>query len=181
MRTRGIMIIGIFLIVMGLIALISNLTNVDFSGAFCPTVLILLGLLVLLRPRMVKEGVVVDFILFGEYKRSGGWKTVPVEIWAGLGEVKLDFTQAEVPVGETPIHIYHLIGDVVLNLGTTVGLSLTANGLLNTVKWMGAKQDNFLNSTQLSTANYAQADRKLAVEVTNLVGDVKVQAAPATE
>lgn len=181
MRTRGIMIIGILLIVLGLIALISNLTDVDFSGVWCPTILILMGLLVLLRPKMVKEGVAVDFTLLGEYKRSGIWKTAPVEIWAGVGEVKLDFTQAEVPVGETPIHIYHLIGDVVLNPGNTVGLSLTANGLLNTVKWMGAKQDNFLNSVQLSTANYAQAERKVAVEVTNLVGDVKVQAVAPTE
>lgn len=175
MRTRGVMIIGIFLIVMGIIALVSNLTGFNFSNVCLPTILILMGLLVLLRPKMVKAGVDVDFILLGEYKRNGVWKVAPVEIWSGLGEVKLDFSQADVPIGETPIHIYHLIGDVVLRPGDTVGLSLTANGLLNTVKWMGAKQDNFLNSIQLSTANYSQAERKVLVEVTNLVGDVKVQ------
>lgn len=175
MRTRGIMIIGILLILMGVIALISNLTGINFSSACLPTVLILMGLLVLFRPKMVKEGVGVDFVLLGEYKRSGVWQVAPVEIWSGLGEVKLDFSQAEVPVGETPIHIYHLIGDVVLIPGDAVGLSLTANGLINTVKWMGAKQDNFLNSVQLSTANYSQAERRVAVEVTNLIGDVKVK------
>lgn len=176
MRTRGVMILGIFLIVMGLIALVSNLTGINFSNACLPVLLIFMGLLVLLRPRMVKEGVDVDFILLGEFKRSGAWKVAPQEIWSGLGEVKLDFTQADVPTGETPIHIYHLIGDVVLNPGNSVGLSLTANGLLNTVKWMGAKQDNFLNSLQLTTANYEQAERKVAVEVTNVIGDIKVQA-----
>jgi len=175
MRTRGVMIIGIFLIVMGVIALVSNLTDINFSNFCFPTILILMGLLVLFRPRMVKEGVDVDFILLGEYKRSGVWPVAPVEIWAGLGDVKLDFSQAEIPVGETPVHIYHLIGDVVLVPDDKAGLSLTASGLLNTVKWMGAKQDNFLNSVQLATPNFTQAERRVAVEVTNLIGDVKVK------
>lgn len=181
MRTRGVMIIGIFLIVMGVIALASNLTGINFSNACLPTVLILMGLLVLLRPRTVKEGVDVDFILLGDYKRSGVWKAAPLELWSGLGDVKLDFSQADVPEGETPIHIYHLIGDVVLRPGDVAGLSLTANNLLGTVKWMGAKQDNFLNSLQFSTANYSQAERKLLVEVTNLIGDVKVQASTPSD
>ncbi len=174
MRSRGIMLIGIFLIVMGILALISNLTGINFSSFCFPTVLILLGVLVLLRPRMVKEGTRVDFMLLGEYKRSGLWSVEPAEIWSGIGEVKLDFTQAEIPPGETTIHIYHLLGDVLLRPGEAMGLSLSANGLLNTVKWMGAKQDNFLNALQLSTPNFDQAQRKVKVDVTNFVGDIKV-------
>lgn len=174
MRSRGIMLIGIFLIVMGVLALISNLTGVNFSNFCFPTVLILLGILVLLRPRMVKEGIRVEFILVGEFKRKGLWVVEPLEIWAGVGEVKLDFTQAEIPPGETTLHIYHFVGDITLRPGDTMGLALTANGLVNTVKWMGAKQDNFLNVTQLATPNYELAERRVKVEVTSFVGNVKV-------
>ncbi|MHB1120890.1 MAG: cell wall-active antibiotics response protein LiaF [Bellilinea sp.] len=173
MWSRGIMVIGIFLIVMGILALISNLTGINFSSFCFPTSLILLGVLVLLRPRMVKEGTRVDFMLLGEYKRSGLWAVEPAEIWSGIGEVKLDFTQAEIPTGETTIRIYHFVGDVVLRPGAAMGLMLSANGMLNTVKWMGARQDNFLNALQLSTPNYDQAERKVKVDVTNFVGDIK--------
>jgi len=177
MRSRGVMIIGIFLVVMGLLALISNLLRIDFSAVCFPTILILMGVLVLLRPRMVKEGTDVNFILIGEYKRSGLWKVGTSEIWSGIGEVKLDFSQADVPPGETFIHIYHLIGDVSLRTSDQVGLSLTANGLINTVKWWGAKQDNFLNEVQLATPNYDQAERRVKVEVTTLIGDIKAHPA----
>lgn len=168
------MLIGIFLILMGVLALISNLTGINFSRMCFPTVLILLGVLVLLRPRMVKQDTRVDFTLLGEYKRDGAWLVENTEIWSGIGEVKLDFTQAVIPAGENRIHIYHFVGDVVLRPDASMGLSLAASGLLNTVKWMGAKQDNFLNAVQLSTANFSQAERKVIVEVTTFVGDVKV-------
>lgn len=174
MRSRGVMLIGIFLILMGVLALISNLTGINFSRMCFPTVLILLGVLVLLRPRMVKQDTRVDFTLLGEYKRDGAWLVENTEIWSGIGEVKLDFTQAVIPAGENRIHIYHFVGDVVLRPDASMGLSLAASGLLNTVKWMGAKQDNFLNAVQLSTANFSQAERKVIVEVTTFVGDVKV-------
>lgn len=178
MRTRGLMVIGIILIVFGLLALVSNLTNLDF-GTYCfPTGLIVIGIWVLVRPRMVKDSA-VEFNILGDHKRDGRWAVRPLEIWSGVGSVKLDFTQAEVPSGETFQHIYSLVGDVVLRPGSTVGLELTANGLLNSIKWMGAKQDNFLNSVQHTTPNYASTERKVKVEVTALVGDIKVIAPDA--
>jgi predicted membrane protein len=174
MRSRGFMFIGILLIFFGLLALVSNLTGIEF-GNFCfPVGLILIGVWVLARPRMVKSGAQVEFNILGEHKRSGVWAVKPVEIWSGVGEVKLDFTQAEVPPGETRIHIYSLVGDIMLRPGANMGLQLTANGLVNSIKWMGAKQDNFLNSVQLTNPEFAQADRKLFVEVTALIGDIKV-------
>ena len=174
MRSRGFMFLGILLILFGLLALVSNLTGIEF-GSFCfPVGLILIGLWVVARPKMVKDGSAVEFNLLGEFQRSGVWAVKPVEIWSGVGEVKLDFSQAEVSAGETHIHIYSLVGDIILRPAANMGLQLTANGLVNSIKWMGARQDNFLNSVQLATPEFAQAERKLLVEVTALVGDIKV-------
>lgn len=174
MRTRGLMYIGILLIILGLLALVSNLTGIDF-GNFCfPAGLIVIGIWVLARPKMVKDGSAVEFNILGEHKRSGAWQVKNGEIWSGVGEVKLDFNGAEIPPGESQIHIYSLVGDIVLRPGVNMGLTLIANGLINSVKWMGAKQDNFLNSVTLSTPDFAQAERKVTVEVSALVGDIKV-------
>jgi len=173
MRTRGFMYIGVILIVFGLLALVSNITGINYS-AFCfPAGLIIVGLWVLVRPGMVKNSS-VEFNILGDHKHEGAWTVKPGEIWSGIGSVKLDFTSADVPAGETFIHIYSIIGDVSLRPGENVGLELTTNGLINTIKWMGAKQDNFLNSVQMATSNFAQAERKVRVEVTTLIGDVKV-------
>jgi len=174
MRKSGFMVLGILLIIFGVLALVSNLTGVDF-GNFCfPAGLILLGLWVLARPRMIKDGSAAEFNVLGEYKRSGAWLVNSGEIWSGIGEVKLDFTLAEIPAGETHIRIYSLVGDIVLRPGANMGLALIAGGLINSVKWMGAKQDNFLNSVTFSTPNFTQAERKVTVEVTSLIGDIKV-------
>lgn len=178
MRTRGLMIIGIILIVFGLLALVSNLTGVDYSSFCFPAGLIVIGVWVLARPRMVKDSS-VEFNILGDHKREGAWEVKAGEIWSGVGSVKLDFTQANVPSGETSLHIFSLVGDVVLRPGSTIGLELTANGLLNSIKWLGAKQDNFLNSVQHTTANFTSADRKVKVEVTALIGDIKVIAPDA--
>jgi lia operon protein LiaF len=136
--------------------------------------LIVIGIWVLARPKMVKDGSAVEFNILGEHKRSGAWQVKNGEIWSGVGEVKLDFNGAEIPPGESQIHIYSLVGDIVLRPGVNMGLTLIANGLINSVKWMGAKQDNFLNSVTLSTPDFAQAERKVTVEVSALVGDIKV-------
>jgi predicted membrane protein len=173
MRKRGLMVIGILLIVLGLLALISNLTGINFSNFCFPAGLILIGIWVLVRPRMVRDNQ-VEFNLIGDYKREGAWAVQPSEIWSGIGTIKLDFNTADVPSGETFIHVYSLVGDVILRPGPAVGLALTANGLINSIKWMGAKQDNFLNSVQLTTADYARAERRVQIEVTTLVGDIKV-------
>lgn len=175
MRSRGMMVIGIIFVVLGLIALISTLTGFDFMAICIPTVLILLGVWVLWRPSMVRGDTETHFQLLGDVKRMGAWTVVKEEIWSFIGDVDIDLTSAQVPAGETSLHLYNFIGDVEIFLPATVGLSLTADGFLNSIKWMGAKQDNFLTSTHLTTAGYDQAERKVRVDVTSFIGDIKVR------
>jgi predicted membrane protein len=168
------MIFGVILVVLGLLALISNLTGIDF-GAFCfPTVLILLGVWVLLRPRMVRGDREIHFQLLGDVKRMSDWTVQKEEIWSFIGDIDLDLGRAQVPPGETGIHAYNFIGDVEIYVPAGVGLMLVADGFLNSIKWMGAKQDNFFTSSQLTTPGYEQAERRVRVEVTSFIGDIKV-------
>jgi predicted membrane protein len=174
MRPRGMVIFGIILISLGVLALISSLTNIDFGAICFPTVLILLGIFVLMRPRMVRGDTELHFQLLGDVKRMGAWTVVKEEIWSFIGDIDIDLSQAQVPAGETTLHAYNFIGDVEIYVPAGVGLAIVADGFLNSVKWMGSKQDNFLTTTHLTTEGYEQAERKVRVEVTSFIGDIKV-------
>ncbi len=177
MRPRGMMAFGIILIALGLIALISSLTGFDFWAICFPTGLILLGIWVLWRPRMVRGDTEIHFQLLGDVKRTGAWTVQKEEIWSFIGDVVFDLSQAQVPTGETTLHAYNFIGDIKIYVPAGVGLSLVADGFLNSIKWMGAKQDNFFTTSHLTTPGYDQAERKVRVEVTSFIGDIKVNPA----
>lgn len=174
MRPTGMMVFGIVLVVLGLMALLSTLTGIEFGGICFPTFLILLGAWVLLRPRMVQGDREIHFQLLGDVKRMGDWTVQKEEIWSFIGDIDIDLGRAQVPLGETSLHVYNFIGDVEIYVPPQVGLMLIADGFLNSIKWMGAKQDNFLTSAQLTTPGYEQAERKVRVEVTSFIGDIKV-------
>lgn len=177
MRTRTMMVIGGLFILLGVLALISNLTGINFS-AFCfPIGLIALGAWVLLRPRTTRDGAEVHVELLGEIRREGNWAVSGQEFWSFIGDTKLNFSQAQIPEGETLIRVYNLIGDISLTVPADFGLALVAETLVSSVRWFGSKRDNVLSGVELTTPAYATAARRVRVQVVSLVGDVKVKLA----
>jgi hypothetical protein len=177
MRTRTMIYVGVGLIVLGILALISNLTGVNF-GTFCfPVGLIALGLLVLFRPRMTRDGVEVHFELLGEIRRGGVWQVKAEELWTFIGDTKLDFSQAQLPEGETMIRINNFIGDITLSVPPGFALALNTDTVISSVKWFGAKQDQVLSGLELTTPEFANSDRSVRVKVFSLIGDIKVKPA----
>ena len=70
MRNQGLVYIAIFIILAGVLLLIGNLFNLNI-GAFCfPLGLILLGIFVLLRPRMVGPDTLSNTVLIGDLDRD---------------------------------------------------------------------------------------------------------------
>jgi lia operon protein LiaF len=177
MRPRGLMVFGIILIAFGLIALISTVTGFDFWQVCFPVGLILLGVWVLWRPRMVRGDTEIHFQLIGDVKRTGSWTFKKEEIWSFIGDIDIDLNQVQVVPGENKLHAYNFIGDVDIIVPSDIGLSLIADGFLNSIKWMGTKQDNFFTTAHLTTPGYDQAERKVQIEVTSFIGDIKVNPA----
>lgn len=175
MRPRGLMVLGMILIVLGVISLISNLTGFDLWQICFPVGLILLGVWVLWRPRMVSGDRETHFQLFGDIKRATGWTLQNEEIWSFIGDIDIDLSRAQVPAGETSLHAYNMIGDVEIDVPGGIGLMLVVSSFLNSINWMGAKEDHFFTITQLVTTGYEQAERKVRVEVTSFIGDIKVR------
>ncbi|HEX6384521.1 MAG TPA: cell wall-active antibiotics response protein LiaF [Anaerolineae bacterium] len=175
MRNQGQIFVGAVLILLGVLFLVSNIFNVDI-GAFCwPLAFILLGVWLLLRPQMLGPDTVTTQKLFGEIERTGAWQVVDEEIWAFITDLELDMTKADIPPGETYIRCLGFVGDVELFVPEDVGVKVSSTAFVSDVSLPDQKQESFLSPVRLQTNNYKMAERKIYLETTYFVGEVKVR------
>jgi lia operon protein LiaF len=175
MRSRGQIFIGGLLILIGLAFLIGRVFNVDV-WVFCwPVGLIGLGVWLLLRPRMVGPDTVVQFRALGDIRRRGAWEVGDEEFWIGVGDVDLDLTGATIPIGETRLRFFGFVGDVEVIVPEGVGVWVSSTAFLTDGKLLGRKEEHFLVPVHVSSDDYEMAERKVRVEVTFFVTDLKVR------
>lgn len=175
MRSRGQLIVGLLLLLFGLLALIGAVTNIDVGDLFWPSVLIIIGVWFLVRPRVVKDGSQAHIQLLGDVFRTGQWSVSSQEIWIGIADVDLDLTQAEVPTGETTFRIIGFIGDIDLTVPPGVGVAVEAMGMISTIRFLDKKSDYFLTPVHLKTDGYDTAEKKIILETTAFIGDLSIR------
>ena len=177
MRIPGQVIFGILIIVIGLAFLLGNVFDVDVGALCFPTALILLGVWLLLRPRLVGPDIGLRFRIFGPIRRSGAWQVADEEMWLFVGDVHLDMTQAEIPPGETRIRVFGFVGDVRLLVPEGVGVSVSSMAFVTDARVLGQRRDGFLVPVHLTSDDYEAAERKVHLETMFFVTDVRVRQA----
>ena len=177
MRNTGVLFFGGLLILIGVLVLAGSIFDVSIWKFFWPILLILLGLWILIRPRWVSPRGPAQFLIFDNLRRKGAWQVKNEEIWSFLGDVVLDLTSAEIPVGETVYRIYGFIGDVDIIAPQGVGVSVSTAGFINEVKIFGKKQSSFLLPIEMSSEAYESAERKIRLDVAFFISDVKAKLA----
>jgi predicted membrane protein len=175
MKDRNQLIFGAGLILLGALVLISNLFHVDFGMICWPTFLILAGAWMLLRPRLMREGGRFDVRIFGNIHRSGTWSVADQEHWGFITDMNLDLTQAELPEGESVIRINSFVGDIDVKVPADAALSVRANGFVTDVRFKGNRYGGFLVPVNVASEGYADASRRVRVDLACFVGDLKVQ------
>lgn len=175
MINRGYIFLGGAVLLAGVMLLITTLTDVDLCQFCWPAGLIALGLLILLRPRMVRSGTGVIIRLLGDVRRSGAWNVADEEIWVIIGDVSLDLSQAFVPAGETRIRVLGFVGSVRVIVPETIGLAVASTAFVTDVTFLGHKTSNVLNPYVETTDGYDEAGQKVMIENFHFVGDVKVK------
>jgi predicted membrane protein len=174
MQNRNQALVGAFLLLLGIGFLLANVLKINFWAMCFPAGLILVGVLLLLRPKVFDTSSTSSWYLFGDVKRGGEWTPADEEIWLLFGDVKLDFTQAQLRAGETHIRINGLIGDVDVLAPADAGVAVSASGLIVDLRTPTDKVDRFLSPANSASLNYASAERKVHVSTTFLIGDIDV-------
>ncbi|MGD8632187.1 MAG: cell wall-active antibiotics response protein LiaF [Anaerolineales bacterium] len=178
MKLRGEILVGVLLVLVGFVALVSNLFNIDFGLICWPSFFILLGIWIIVRPRMVSEDTSVHLILLGDLHRSGKWEVSDQEIWAFIADADIDFTQVEIPDGETAVKMYGFVGDLDISLPVEVGFKVNSYGFVTDARILDEKKNAFfLQPLQETSENYATAAKKINIDLYAFVSEIKVRQA----
>lgn len=176
MKLRGEVLVGVLLVGIGSLALLSTLFNVDFGLVCWPSFFILLGIWIIVRPRMVSEDTNVHLIFLGDLNRSGEWKVEDQEIWSFITDANLDLSQAVIPEGETSIKMYGFIGDIDVTLPADVGFKFDSFGFITNARIANQKQTGFfMQPVREMSAGYETAARKVNIELISFIGEVKIR------
>ncbi|MFO7697033.1 MAG: cell wall-active antibiotics response protein LiaF [Anaerolineae bacterium] len=178
MKSQGQIILGVALIAVGLLAILDRWLGISLGRVFFPLLLIALGVWIMVRPSRVAAGTRVAQQIFGDVVRKDA--VASEDILVLIGDVKIDWRAAEWPFAPVHLHISGLLGDIRVKLPQHVGVSLEARSAIGSMRLDDRKQDAFFALTSLRTDGYEDADQQLAIEVTHLLGDVRVERGPAT-
>jgi lia operon protein LiaF len=177
MQNRGQLILGGALILFGVLFLISNFFNIDFGAICWPTLIILIGVWIIVRPRMVPEDTELRMWIFGDHYRRGEWKAGDQEIWSFIGDINLNFAEAELEKPETTLKLYTFVADIDLTVPENLGLSISWFGFVTDGRILGKRLGGFLSPVHYTSEGYESAANKLNVELISFVGDLKVHPA----
>ncbi|MGD8552918.1 MAG: LiaF-related protein [Anaerolineales bacterium] len=176
MKLRGQVLVGVLLVAIGSLALMSNLLDIDFGAICWPSFFILLGVWIIVRPRMVSEETDVHLILLGDFNRSGGWKVADQEFWSFIMDANLDFTQADIPEGETDLKLYGFVSDIDILLPAEVGFKINSYGFVTNALVLGEKHTGFfIQPVQEISKNYATATKKINIDQLGFIGEVTIR------
>lgn len=172
---RWQLVLGIFLVFWGILALVEALFRIDVWRFVGPLILIGIGLLVILRPKMVGPDVHVHTQLFGDVHKTGAWEATQHEVWLIAGSNKLDFSEAVFPAGEATIKIIGFIADVKVVLPEDVGLHVEASSFVSEVDTREGKQERILGLLDYETPNYSFAEKQAHLMTFGFVTEIKVR------
>lgn len=175
MRDQGQIILGSLVLLIGLALLAGQFFDVNVWAICWPLGLILLGVWLAFRPRMVLPGTSINIKPLGDVKRYGAWQVAGEEIWMFAGDVVLDLVHAGLPPGETEIRIFGFIGDINLILPQDFAFSISASGFVIDSKIFGSKRDSFLSPIEYTTPGYQIAERRLRLITTFFILDLDVE------
>ncbi len=115
-------------------------------------------------------------LFFGQQKTPYGvYEWNDVNIQAGIGDTIVDLSFTVLPKGETVIFIRNLIGNIQILVPYEMEVSVHHSSIAGTTTVFGSREaKNFNHSFQLKTAGYDQADQKVKIFTSLIVGNLEV-------
>lgn len=175
MRYRTELFFGSLLLLAGVAFLLGTIFQVNVWDFCWPIGLILVGVWILLRPRLGFGNMPMNFRPFGGVRRSGAWQVIDEEVWMFLGDIRLNFAEAQVPSGETSFRFFGFIGDIDVLVPQGVGVALSAAAFINDTKVFGQKRNSFFFPVYITSDDYSTAERKILIETYFFIGDIDIK------
>lgn len=102
------------------------------------------------------------------------WELRDLDIWHGIGEVKIDLSRANIPDSKSTIIINGWIGDVDIFVPYDLDVSIIARVGVGEIKIFGNKESGVNQSTAVETNGYRKEIKRVELVVNLFVGDIDV-------
>jgi predicted membrane protein len=203
MRMTGRVWWGIMLIILGVLFILDEHSTFHISDVIVslwPLVIVGVGVRLLFRSRERREetemvnapladigiGQRVEEVtdaqmrltnLFGNVRsqvesrvfRGGSLSTV-------LGNATVDLTRADLAVGEHSLKVDTVAGSVLVRVPRGMAYSVTADGVVGTVKAGTAVRNGFFPSVNFASDGYRDAPQRIHMDLSTVFGEVRVAA-----
>ncbi|WP_454190283.1 cell wall-active antibiotics response protein LiaF [Paenibacillus sp. Marseille-Q7038] len=100
----------------------------------------------------------------------------PTNISQFIGDTVIDLTKAQIPYGETRIHISSFIGDIKVFApkDMEIGIMVNSNSFIGDMDVLSNSKHGFMGNAVAETPGYREAGKKVRIIISVFIGDVKV-------
>mgnify|MGYP001554394440 CR=1 FL=1 len=174
MNRNGRVFFASILILYGIILILGQLFSFDAGRLFFPLVLISLGLWLVFFSRN-RDG---NFKIFpiGEMNRRGNWKVGDETSYSFVGDIELDFTNAEFDGTEKEIELAGFVNDIDIFLPEDVGLRVSSSAFVSEAIIYGEKFERIMTPYNFETDNYETAEKKVFLNCRGFVCEINLRA-----
>ena len=172
---RSEVIIGGIILGIGVILLLGSLFNIDVWGLICPAGLIAVGILLIYRTRQDPGDRTLNIKFVGDIRRKADWVPQSEETWGFVLDSRLDFTNADLPDGETIFRVLCFVNDIKATFPADVGIAIYSLAFMTDSRILGEKQETFVIPFEWQSENYQTAVKKVVFKPTCFVSEIKLE------
>ena len=123
--------------------------------------------------KIIRSGFIGDVRVGDHY-----FELKPTTISHFIGDTVIDLTKAQIPYGETKIHVSAFIGDVKIFIPTDadLGVEVISSSGIGDMKVLKEDQGGFMSSITFHTPNYNETSKRIKLNVSVLIGDIRINA-----
>ncbi|MNO21350.1 hypothetical protein D3C76_111200 [compost metagenome] len=94
-----------------------------------------------------------------------------------IGDTVLDLTNAQIPYGETKINISAFVGDIKVYVpeDMNLGVKVNSSSFIGDMQVLEQSRSGFMSSVQCKTPYYKEAGKKVRINVSAFIGDIKIK------
>ena len=168
-------IIGSAILGVGLLLFVGAIFNIDLWGLICPAALIALGIWLIYRTRQDPREGDLNIKFVGDIRRQGSWQPKSEETWGFVLDSRLDFTEADLPEGETVFRVGAFVNDIKATIPAEVGAAIYSMAFMTESRIQGEKQETFFIPFTWQSVNFETATKKVILKPICFVSEIMVE------
>lgn len=167
--------LGLLLIFIGITAIIHRITGFNLWNYLFPTLLVLIGLFLIFKPKFITGTGASTIQFIGEIEKTSHWIVQSQEMWMFVGDIKLDFREAQIPDGLSELHIFGFVNDIRIIQTPNAAFAYKTNAIISDNRINNQKNETFLNTFEVQDPNFDTSLKKVKIQSWAFVNETRIE------